>query len=103
MHAEAFSRATSINGRVHGARAAAVDVLAPGGPVEHALGARIALHHALPVIRRMLRECFDSHRVAAVHFEHGLEIVTEITPMNRVGRRAQQMMTRLAGLAGWWR
>src|SRR5258708_30052037 len=43
MHAEAFARAPAVDRRVHRSGASAVDRLAVLGPVEDALGPRIAL------------------------------------------------------------
>jgi hypothetical protein len=67
------------------------------GPQEHALGARIALDHALGVVIGVVRQGLDGDVIARIHFKLRLQELAEIAPMYGVGVRRQVMVGRLTG------
>ncbi len=87
VDAEAFAGAPPEERRVHRAGAAPVHALALLVPVEDALRARIALHHAVGVVVGVVREHLDRDEVTGAHLDLGLEQLAEIPPVHRlVGR-----------------
>ena len=87
VHAEAFARAASEQLAVDRSSAAAIDAFLVLGPQKHALGARIALDHALGVVIGVVRQGLDGDVIARIHFQLRLQELAEIAPMHRVGVR----------------
>ena len=89
VHAKALARAAPEQLAVDRPRAAAIDVFLVLGPQEHALGARIALDHALGVVIGVVRQGLDGDVIARIHFKLRLQELAEIAPMYGVGVRRQ--------------
>jgi hypothetical protein len=61
-----------------------------------ALGAGIALDHALGVVVGVMGQRLDGHVVAGIDLDHGFEQLAEIAPMDGIGRRRHVVMLGLA-------
>ena len=85
VHAEAFACAAPEELAVDRPGAAAIDALLVLGPQKDALGARIALDHALGIVVGVVRQGFDGDVVAGIHFKLRLQELAEIAPMHGVG------------------
>src|SRR5207249_10238252 len=81
VHAEPLARAAAEQRRLHRPRAAPVHALALAAPVEDGLGARVALHHALGVVVRVVREHVDGDEVAGARLHARLQQLAEVTPV----------------------
>ena len=66
------------------------------GPKVDALGAGIALDHALGVVVGVVGQRLDRDVVAGVDLDGGLQELAEIAPMHGVRRRRQEVVTRLS-------
>ena len=76
------------------AGAAAHHALPVLGPEIDALGAGIALDHALMIVARLMGQRLDGDDVAGVDLELRLEVLAEVTPMDGVGIGRQVVMPR---------
>ena len=74
------------------ARAAAEHALPVLGPEIDALGAGIALDHALVIVARLVGQRLDGEDVARIDLNLRLEVLAEEAPMHRVGVGRQMMM-----------
>ena len=85
MHAEPLAGAAPEERRIHRPGAAPVDVLLVLGPVEHALGAGIALDHALGIVIGVMGQRLDRDEVAGVDLDLRLQLLAEIAPVHGIG------------------
>jgi hypothetical protein len=85
--------APSANRRINRAGTAPVHVLFFLRPIINAFRAWISFDHSLVVIARLVCQTFQCDEVARNDFDHWLEILTEISPMNcLVSRREMPMV-----------
>ncbi|EGK70344.1 hypothetical protein METUNv1_03249 [Methyloversatilis universalis FAM5] len=85
VHAQAFAGAPAEQAGVHRPGAAPVHALFLLVPVEHALGARVALDHAVVIVTGVVGERFDGDEIARTDFHLRLQRLREIAPVHRVG------------------
>jgi len=96
VHAKALARAAPEQLAVNGAGTAPVHALLVLGPQEDALGAGIALDHALGVVIGVMGQDLNGHVIAGIDLNEWLEQFAEIAPVDGVGRRWQVVMVRSA-------
>ena len=96
VHAETLAGAAPQQLAVDRTGAAPVHALLVLGPQVDALGAGIALDHALGVVVGVMGQRLDGHVVAGIDLDDGLEQLAEIAPMDGVGGGRHVMMLRLA-------
>ena len=99
MHAEALARPATEQRRLHGAGAAPVHALALAVPVEDGLRARVALHHPLGVVVRVVREHFDGDEVARADLDERLEQLAEVAPVHGLVGGGHVIVVHRAGHA----
>ena len=92
VHAQALAGATPEQRGIHRSRAAPVYALLFLGPQEYALGAGIALHHALGIVIGVMGQCLDGDEVAEVDLDLRFQLLAEIAPMHRVRIRGQMVI-----------
>ena len=96
VHAESLAGAAPQQLAVDRTGAAPVHALLVLGPEVDALGAGIALDHALGVVVGVMGQRLDRHVVAGIDLDDGFEQLAEIAPMDGVGGGRHVMMLRLA-------
>lgn len=85
MNAQPLSGTPAEQRWLHRSGPAAIDAFSLFVPVINALRPRIALDHAVPVIRRMVGQRFESDEISRVHLDDRLEQLAEVTPMDGIG------------------
>ena len=93
MHAEAFARAATEDGRIERAGAPPIHGLSVPGPEENVFRRRIAPDHQFRIVGGVLRQRFNFDTVPRTDLENRPQRTAEIAPMH-VGRTDGEPMMR---------
>src|SRR5439155_17859603 len=91
MHADPLACAAN-EGAFDSTGAAPRDCLVLAGPLEHALGAGIALDHALVIVVGVMGQRLDGGAIARAERQSGGDLLGEVAPVDGLRRSRQRRL-----------